>query len=120
MQDFRRLVVWQKAHTLSLRVDEVAQRIRKHKPSLATQMERAAESVPANIAEGSAASTDAEFGRFVTIGIRSVTELENHIEKAHGSRLISQAEYDELIAAAIEVRRMLIGLRKRLRSDNKK
>ena len=61
MQDFRKLRVWQKAHVLSLRVDEVANRIRKQKPFLANQMERAAESVPANIAEGSAASTDAEF-----------------------------------------------------------
>jgi len=78
-------------------------------------MERAADSVAANIAEGRAADTDAEFARFLTIAIRSVTELENHLERGHGGGLIHKSDYESLTADAIEVRRMLIGLRKKLR-----
>ena len=112
MPDFRKLLVWKKAHALSLRVDRLAQKIRKQKPSLANQMERAADSVAANIAEGRAASTDGEFARFLTIAIRSVTELENHLERARGGGLIGDAVHDSFAADAIEVRRMLFGRRK--------
>src|ERR1041385_2024760 len=114
MPDFRKLQVWQKAHALSFRSDELAAGIRPKRPHLASQMERAADSIAALIAEGRAADTDKEVARFVTMAIKSTSECENHIEKACGAHLISTPRYQSHITDAVEVRRMLIGLRKRL------
>jgi four helix bundle protein len=115
MHDFRRLDVWHKAHALSFRADALAAKIRRRKPHLASQMERAADSIAALVAEGSGADSDKEFARFVTMGIKSANEYENHIEKCRGARLANDAECDSHIDDTSEVRRMLIGLRKRLR-----
>ena len=114
MADFRKLLVWQKAHALSLRADQSAKKIARQKPSLAKQLERAADSVPANIAEGRGRSTDADFAHFLSIAIGSVTEVENHLQRAYDGGLIPVDEHTELTDAAIEVRRMLIGLRRTL------
>jgi four helix bundle protein len=117
MANFKDLKVWQKANFLSLRVDLVAQRIRRKRPRLADQLERAADSIPAAIAEGRGRATDKDFASFVTVGIASSTELENHLQHAYDLSLISRAEFDSLTDATIEVRKMLIGLRKRLRGE---
>ena len=116
MADFRALLVWQKARTLSLRADAIANRIRRHKPRLADQLERAAESIMSAIAEGRGRSTDKDFAHYVSIAIGSSSELENHIQRAFDLELISSEEHAELTADAVEVRKMLIGLLRRLRS----
>ena len=80
-------------------------------------MARAAESVPACIAEGRGRSTDKDFAHFVSMAIGSVTELEYHLQRACDLALIDAEEHQALTAAAIEVRKMLIGLRKKLRGN---
>ena len=117
MADFRKLLVWQKAHQLALRAEQVAMRMARRKPSLAKQLERAADSVPATIAEGRGRGSDKDFANYVTMAIGSVTEVENHLQRGHDGGVISQEDYEELTASAIDVRRMLIGLRRTLRGQ---
>lgn len=117
MTDFRKLLVWQKAHQLSLRVEQVASRMARKKPALAKQIERAADSVPAAIAEGRGRGTDADFAHYVSMAIGSVTEVENHLQRGYDGKMMSESEWRELTDASIEVRRMLIGLRKTLRGQ---
>jgi four helix bundle protein len=117
MTNFRQLVVRQKAHELSLLVDRLAAALKRKKPSLAKQIERAADSVAANIAEGRARETDADFAHFVSIAIASVTEVEHHLQRAYDGNLVPQAIYADLTARCIEIRRMLIGLRRTLRGQ---
>jgi four helix bundle protein len=121
MQDFKRLLVWQKAHTLFLAANEVftPQRTRAV-PWLRSQVLRAAASIPANIAEGCAKSTSREFSRFIDIATASSHELENHLIAARDVRVISTNEFRRLEALVIEVRRMLIGLAKAIRRQPKK
>ena len=118
MSSFKDLVVWQKANALEQRVDVVVKRIRRHHPRLADQLERAAESVTAAIAEGRGRSTDKEFAHYVSIAIGSASEVENCIQRAYDKQLISQHEHESLTLATIEVRKMLIGLRKKLVGGN--
>ena len=106
MSDFRKLLVWQKAHQLSLRIESIAADMGRRRLSLARQLERAADSVPANIAEGRGRVTDADFAHFVAIAIGSVTEVENHLQRGYDGGAISHADHTELTAAAIEVRKM--------------
>ena len=114
MPDFRKLLVWQKAHQLSLRVESVAAGMSRRRQSLARQLERAADSVPANLAEGRGRVTDADFAHFVAIAIGSVTEVENHLQRGYDGGAIEELDYTELTQSAIEVRKMLIGLRRTL------
>jgi four helix bundle protein len=114
MQDFRKLIVWQKARELARQIDAELPRIAAAKPALATQMERAAESIGANIAEGCGRESKADFRRFLTMAIGSTTELENHLIRAHDKGFLSAERYAALVEATIEVRKMLHGLRKSL------
>jgi four helix bundle protein len=119
MTDFRKLLVWHKAHHLSLRIEQVAARLARTKPALAKQLERAADSVPANIAEGRGRGSDADFANYVSMAIGSVTEVENHLQRGRDGGVIPEVDWKELTDAAIEVRRMLLGLRRTLRGEHR-
>lgn len=114
MSDFRKLQVWHKAHALSLECAEFAQPLIRRRRGIADQITRAADAIPAHIAEGRGSATDVDFARYVTMAIKEANELESHLQRTIDGRLCQQAEYDKLTAAAVEVRKMLIGLRKRL------
>ena len=120
MGDFKKLLVWKRAHALSLRAAEIAARIASKKPGLADQLERAAAAVPAMIAEGSGLGTDKGFANCVSSAIAEVSEVENHAQRGFDIRVIAQREYDDLTGEAIAVRRMLIGLRRTLRGQPRK
>jgi four helix bundle protein len=80
MQDFKKLQVWQKAHSLTLGVDRASKRIRGSQyASLRNQIFRAAASIPANIAEGRRQKSQKDFGRFLSIALNSSSELEYHL-----------------------------------------
>src|SRR5258708_28397473 len=96
MPDFRKLLVWNKAHALSLRLDAVADRIAKKDPDLAKQIERAGAAIPAAIAEGRGRATDKDFARYVSAGIGESTDAESHLQRAFDKRFLSTAEHDAL------------------------
>jgi four helix bundle protein len=106
--------VWQKARELGLQLDTVLPKIAAKRPWLAEQIERAAESIAANICVGCGRESKADFRRFLTMAIGSTTELENHLIRAHDKGLLSTDAYHALTAATVEVRKMLHGLRKSL------
>jgi four helix bundle protein len=114
MSDFRKLLVWQKAHALSLDSATFARLFTAKRSGLADQITRAADAIPSHIAEGRGSSTDRDFARYVTMAIKEANELESHLQRAVDSGLCSVSEHAERTAATVEVRKMLIGLRKRL------
>ena len=115
MADFKKLLVWQKAHAMSLDAHRVAGRIRGAKHSaLRNQIIRAAMSVPANIVEGSGQQSPREFSRFLRIALNSATELEYHFLTARDLRVIRESDSLTLTSQAIEVRKMLYGLLRHL------
>ena len=114
MRDFRNLIAWQKASALEDRLEPFIQRIKRDRPALADQIDRAVASIPANIAEGCGRPTRPDLKRFLNQAVGSTTELENHLIKARKLRLITQDEHDSLVADVIEVRKIIHGLRKSL------
>jgi four helix bundle protein len=121
MSDFKKLLVWQKAHAMSLDAHRIAGQIRgaKH-ASLRNQIIRAAMSVPANIVEGSSQHSAAQFGRFLKIALNSTTELEYHLLVARDLEVIRRSDCLTLMSQVIEVRKMLYGLLRYLRSHSRK
>jgi four helix bundle protein len=116
VSDYKKLQVWQKAHSLALHAHRVAMDIRAARYSaLRGQIIRAAMSIPANIVEGRRQESGRDFARFLRYSLNSAYELEYHISLAADIEVISKAEADALTAETVEVIRMLHGLLRKLR-----
>ena len=117
MQDFRRLLVWQKAHALAVSVHELTRRWRRgDHTGLIGQVRRSSLSIPSNIAEGAGRASAKEFAKFVQIAIASSSELEYQLEFARDIRAFTAQTHAVFANRVVEVRRMLFGLLKKLRS----
>lgn len=77
-------------------------------------MVSSAESVAFNIVEGAGASGAKEFARFLDISIKSTGELEYQLELATDADLMAAHVSRPLMAEAVEIRRMLCGLRRKV------
>jgi four helix bundle protein len=117
MSDYRKLIVWRKAHALALNVHRVVVKLRgADHATLRSQMMRAAMSIPTNIVEGSGQHSRKEFARFLRFALNSTSELEYHLTVARDTEAIGAIDFDSLNAQTIEVRKMLHGLLKRVLS----
>ncbi|MEO5568551.1 MAG: four helix bundle protein [Gemmatimonadaceae bacterium] len=112
MSSFRDLLVWQKAHALSLMVSRLSEKIRIRSPGLAKQLERAAEAIASHIAEGRGRGTDPDFSHFLSMAKGSANEVENGLQKAVDYDLIAREEHELATERTIEVRKMIIGLKR--------
>jgi four helix bundle protein len=118
MKDFRKLQVWEKAHQLALTLYHVTASFpRDETYGLASQMRRAAASIPSNIAEDCGRDGDAELSRFCTIARGSATELEYQLLLARDLKLIPANEYEKLNQQTVEIKRMLTVLVQKLNAD---
>jgi four helix bundle protein len=115
MQDYKKLVVWAKAHQLVLRVHCETDRWRRRSDaSLASQLRRAAAAVPANIAEGCHRRSRAEFRRYLEIAFASAGEVDYHLLLARDTGVLAEDDYRDLQEKTEQVKRMLAGLSRRL------
>lgn len=111
MQDFRNLKVWQKSHSLALQVYAKTATFPKTETfGVTAQARRAAVSIAANIAEGSAKKGDREFARFLYISLGSASELEYFSILIRDLGLLKKSEAAKIEADAAEIKRMLSGL----------
>ena len=119
MQDFRNLKVWEKAHLLTLDVYKASKSFpREEIYGLTSQMRRAAVSIGSNIAEGVCRKGDIEFARFLQMAIGSASEVEYQLLLARDLEMLKPADYQRLSVDAIEIKRMLASLMKKLRADS--
>jgi len=115
MADFKKLLVWSKAHALALQSHRTAARIRgQQNASLRNQITRAAQSIPANIVEGRGQTSEREFARFLGYALNSASELEYHLIMARDVHALPEPAVSTLTAQLTEVRKMLHGLLSRL------
>ena len=111
MRDFRQLVVWQKAHALTLMVYKVTSEFpRQYLSGLAGQAQRAATSVATAIAEAAARSGGPEFIKSIHAALGWANQLEYELLLARDLRLIEARTYDNMQAQLVEVKKMLNGL----------
>ena len=115
MNNYRDLKVWQMAMTLTENIYLATQSFPPRETyALANQLQRAAVSIPSNIAEGHARSSTKDYMRFVSISQGSLAEAETQLELAHRLGYIPQPELLCLLEQTNEVGRMLHGLRSAL------
>jgi len=117
--DFVDLLAWKKVTTLAASVIAGSRLLRG--PAVAasrSQLVRAAESIPANIAEGYGRGICGDGARLLTVARASAAELESHLRVAEAARRLPSAAAQPLIAQTREVRylvhRLLLSVRLRL------
>jgi four helix bundle protein len=117
MHGYKDLLVWQKAMDLVVAVYRVTQSFpRTETYGLANQMQRAAVSVPSNIAEGHALKQTQAYIRHIAIASGSLAELETQLEISDRLGYVSSEAKQVVTDQANEVGRMLTGLRRSLQS----
>ena len=118
MQDFHKLLVWQRAHELVLEAYRVTNRMPERRyPGLTAQLRRAASSIPTNIAEGCGHTTQREFARFLQIALASANELQYHLQLTHDLALMPGPDYAKLDARTEQVKQMLGALLRKVRAQ---
>lgn len=120
VQNYRDLKVWQKSMDLVERIYQLSETFpSKQQYILISQIQRAALSVPANIAEGRSRHSQNDFIYHLNIARGSLAEVETFILIALRLNYVSEAETEKLMALANEVTRMLHGLKASLKSSVK-
>jgi four helix bundle protein len=77
MQNYKKLIVWQKADALVFEIYKITERFpKKEMFGITSQLRRAALSVPVNIVEGYGRKSKAELSRFIDIAFGSLAETE--------------------------------------------
>lgn len=120
MKNYKELIVWQKAHAMTLAVYGATGSFpREELYGLTSQLRRSAASIGANIAEGAGRRSNNEICRFLQIARGSASETEYHILLAHDLNLLGDADFRELSRQSDEVQRMLTALIQSFHPTNK-
>lgn len=118
---FRKLIVWQRGHELTLMIYKASEKFPKHEMfGLTSQMRRSAVSVEANIAEGYALGTGPNYLRHLNISVGSLAETESHIEIAHDLKYLPDETYEKLTDKAREVGYLLSRLKTSIENNSRR
>ena len=116
---FEGLEVWKRSVALAGTVYQITKTLpRTEQFGLIDQMRRAAVSISANIAEGSARDTDRDFAHFLNISRGSLFELVSHFEVALRLEYVTVSEAVKVKSEATEIAKMLSGLRKHIHAKS--
>jgi four helix bundle protein len=116
MRNFKEYLVWQKSMDLTVVIYDVTNKFpSEEKFGLISQIRRAVVSIPSNIAEGAAASTQKHFGEYLQRSLGSAFEVETQLLLSKRLNYISDEVYTEIINQITEVQKMLYSLIKKLK-----
>ena len=118
IRDYRDLIVWQKAMDLAVATERVCTQLPPAANHLATQMRRAAGSIPANIAEGNGRFSRPDYLRHLSIANGSVRELETHLELS-ARNYGRTSNITVALGLTLEVSKLLGGLVRALKGKGK-
>ena len=107
-QSFEELEVWKRSCRLAVGMMRALSRSKQY--SLRDQMQRAAVSIPSNIAEGTERDSRQDFIRFLRIAKGSAAELRTQCYIAAKLELLSRRETSEFVEETKEISAMLQGL----------
>ena len=117
IQSFKELEVWKRSMELAKHVYRLTKKFPKTEQyGLSSQMQRAAVSIPSNIAEGYKRRGRRDYVRFLKMSDGSAAELETQLLLAKD--VYPDIQYAEALSLLDEVQRMLTVLIRRLSSEN--
>jgi four helix bundle protein len=112
IKKFEEIRAWQEARTLSQQVYQITQTgVFAKDYGLRDQIQRAAVSAMANIAEGFDCDSKVEFARFLGIARRSVVEVQSLLYTALDIGYISQETFNQLYVQAEKTKALIGGFK---------
>ena len=87
---------------------------------LARQIESSVESIGANMSEGSHKRTSVDYCKFLNYATGSCGEVENWIRVCFRKKYIGVEKMDELMKKVVRVRKMIYGVMKKVREQDRK
>jgi four helix bundle protein len=121
MSNFRNLLVWQKAMSLTTFIYNSTNKFPKEEIfGLTSQIRRASISIPSNIAEGFGRDSCKEYLRFLNISISSLFELQTQLEIAKNINYLNEIEFNTLYENSRELERMLVSFTNKIKERNQK
>lgn len=119
VKSYKDLEVWQKAMDMVVMCYQITKSFPKSEVyGLAGQLQRAAVSIPANIAEGRERKHSKEFVQHLSIAYSSPAEVETHIQIAQRLSYVGSENAKQLLEKTSEIGRMINGLRKSIEKRN--
>jgi four helix bundle protein len=115
---FEDLIAWQKGRALAAKIYRITRQGEFRRDfGLSGQIQRAAVSVVSNIAEGFERGSRGEFHQFLSTAKASCAELRTQLYVAFDVGYVNQATFNQLLAEAEEIARILGGLRASVQSQ---
>jgi four helix bundle protein len=108
VRNFRELNIWKKGIEIAFEVYKILPELPEYeKFGLRIQMAKASTSIPSNIAEGCAKSSDKEFKRYLEISLGSAYELEtqliisNKVHDINTELIINNAQEEQKMISSL-------------------
>lgn len=118
MRDFRKLNVWILAVEIVTKIYELSSTLPdSEKFGLKSQIQRAAVSIPSNIAEGASRNSEIEFKRFLEIAMGSAFELETQLILIQNLKMIKPETIQEIVTMISKEQKMINSLISKLNSS---
>lgn len=121
MTDFKKLDVFQKTRLFTLELYSVTKTFSEsEKFGITSQIRRASISMATNIAEGSGRDSSKEFARFLYVAYASACEVECLLILSNDLKIITDEKFKILSANVEEIKKMLFGFIRKLKTDDRK
>lgn len=118
MQDFKKLLVWQKSIQLVTNTYKLTLTFpSEERFGLTNQIRRAVISISNNIAEGCGRFSQKDLVHFLQVSLGSTNEIENCFIISQALNFLSEEAFNDLNSQNTEVRKMLISLIEKIRSE---
>jgi len=115
LKSYKELIVWQKSIDFTVEIYRVTRNFpREELFGLTSQIRRAAEAIPANIAEGYCRGHKPEYIQFLKISYSSGAETETHLIIANKIGYLQEKDFQKLITDLTEIMKMLNSLIQKL------
>jgi four helix bundle protein len=116
MHKYKELIIWRKSIELVTEIYLVTGSFPdKEKFNLISQINRAAVSIPSNIAEGAGRNSDKEFVQFLAIAHASSYELETQLIVSNNLGYLKQEHLNKLLESIEELQKMNFALQQKLK-----
>lgn len=108
VHNFREMVIWKDSIKMAKNIYAISSEFPVHeKYGIGSQLQRAAVSISANIAEGSGRSSNMDFKRFLTISVASAYELETLLTIAKEVGYLEEKSYSDVIQELHYLQKMI-------------
>jgi four helix bundle protein len=116
MHKYKELIIWKKSIGLVTEIYQVTGSFPdKERFNLISQINRAAVSIPSNIAEGAGRNSDKEFVQFLAIAHASSYELETQLIVSNNLGYLKQEKLNKLLESIEELQKMNFALQQKLK-----